>query len=353
MARSDSAAVATPSRQAALELAEKVAFLRHPASYPGSVIAVEAIETHMSWLFLTEAHAYKLKKPFCRNGIDYGTPALRRRNCRRELRLNRRLAAGVYLDVLPLVRQARGALAIGAAGEPVDWLLRMRRLPSTQTLEAALCAGRASAADAHALLERLAPFFAGAAPARMGALAYRRRLRAMIASAAARLRRPEFHLDAGRIDGLGTRLDRFVRDRSGLFDERTGDDRIVEGHGDLRPEHIYLTQPIQVIDCIEFDRALRLRDPVDELAFLALECDRCGRPEMDAWLFAAYRELAGDDPPRALVEFYKAANAFKRAHIAAWHMEDPETGPARKWIDRANDYLASCHHCLSRAEQAR
>ena len=116
--------------------------------------------------------------------------------------------------------------------------------------------------------------------------------------------------------------------------------RIVEGHGDLRPEHIYLTQPPTVMDCIEFDRSLRLRDPIEEVAFLAMECDRGGYPQFDGWLFAEYHARSHDQPPRALVEFYKALSAFARARIAIWHLDDPDTGPRQCWIDCANDYLA-------------
>jgi len=328
-------------------LAAKVAFLCRPEAYPEPTARVEAIETHLSWLFLTEQHAYKLKKPFRRNGIDYSTPATRRLNCRRELRLNRRLAQDIYLDMLALTRDAAGGLALGGAGRRVDWLVRMRRLPSALTLERGLQAGTIGADDARRIVARLVPFFASAPRVRATAAGYRHRLSKAVAAAAAQLGRPEFGLAAAGIGALAATLDWFLATHGELLDARARAGRIVEGHGDLRPEHIYLTSPPTIIDCIEFDRDLRLHDPVDELAFLAMECDRCGRPELDAWLFAAYRELAGDEPPRPLIEYYKGYNAFKRARIAIWHLEDPETGPRQHWIERANDYLARARRHLA------
>jgi aminoglycoside phosphotransferase family enzyme len=141
-------------------------------------------------------------------------------------------------------------------------------------------------------------------------------------------------------------------ERIGLLDARAAERRIVEGHGDLRPEHVYLTDPPAIIDCIEFDRSLRVRDPADELAFLALEGERLGCPALDGWLFGAWRTLAADEVPRALVEFYKARNALVRARIAIWHLEDSGSGsamPAQAWRDRAGDYLRRAEACIGRA----
>lgn len=348
MARPGRPDVGAPQGSTAAQgLAAKVAFLCRPDSYPEPTSGVEAIETHMSWLFLTDRHAYKLKKPFQRNGIDYSTPAMRGLSCKRELRLNRRLAADVYLAVVALTADASGRLALDGAGRRVDWLVRMRRLPAALTLERGMEAGTVGAADARRIVARLVPFFASAPCVRITPVAYRRRLSNVIANTAAELGRPEFGLASRRIGALTAALNRFVATHGDLLDARVRAGRLVEGHGDLRPEHVYLTTPPTIIDCIEFDRNLRLRDPIDELAFLAMECDRGGRPELDAWLFASYRELAGDDPPRALIEFHKAHNAFIRARIAIWHLEDTDTGPPQHWIASANDYLGHTRHSLA------
>jgi len=87
-------------------LADKVAFLKRPASFPDRPKRVESVETHMSWVFLTEHYAYKLKKPVCFDFLDYRTLAARRRCCEEEVRLNQRLAAGIYLAVAPLVTES-------------------------------------------------------------------------------------------------------------------------------------------------------------------------------------------------------------------------------------------------------
>lgn len=330
-------------------LAAKVAFLSRPDSYPEPPERVEVVETHMSWLFLTGQHAYKLKKPFHRGGIDYRTAAARRRSCASELRLNRRLAPDVYLDVVALTRSAEGHLALGGAGRRIDWLVRMRRMPAALSLEQRVCSGSVNAADVRRIVERLVPFFSTARRAHWTAVAYRRRLVSAINLAAAELARPEFGLAAYSVDALAADLRHFVAARQELLDARVHARWIVEGHGDLRPEHIYLTDPPTIIDCIEFDRNLRLRDPVDELSFLAMESDRLHRPELDGWLFLAWRELSGDDPPRELIEYYKAHNAFIRAKIAIWHLDDPAATSRQCWVDRVEDYMGRARDYLARA----
>jgi aminoglycoside phosphotransferase family enzyme len=109
----------------------------------------------MSWLFLTEQYAYKLKKPVRRNEIDHRTLAMRRLSCKRELRLNRRLARDVYLGIVAL-RASSGRLSLGGPGRTVDWLVRMRRLPDALTLECAMLTGHVTRPDA-CLLRECAP----------------------------------------------------------------------------------------------------------------------------------------------------------------------------------------------------
>lgn len=334
-------------------LAAKVAFLSRADSYPEATGPVEALETHMSWLFLTRRHAYKLKKPFSRGKIDYRTPAARRRSCAGELRLNRRLAPDIYLDMVALTMDAAGRLALDGAGRRIDWLVRMKRLPAALSLEQRLREGTVDAADAHRIVARLVPFFAAARRARWTGVGYRRRLISTINTAAGELVRPEFDLDRSDVGTLASGLRHFVATRLDVLDARVRAGRIVEGHGDLRPEHVYLTEPPTIMDCIEFDRNLRLRDPVDELSFLAMESDRIGRPGLDGWLFDAYRDLADDDladddPPRELIEFYKGYSAFVRAQIAIWHLEGPGAGPREKWIARTHDYLDRTRDYLAR-----
>ena len=127
--------------------------------------------------------------------------------------------------------------------------------------------------------------------------------------------------------------------------------RLVEGHGDLRPEHICLGPAPQVIDCLEFRADLRFLDPVEELAFLTMECDRMGARSIGPVLFRHYRLRAHDTPPPVLITFYKGIGALIRARIAILHLrESPVRDPA-KWPRRAAEYLATATHAAQHLDR--
>lgn len=321
-------------------LAEKVAALRSPHCYPQPAFAVEAIETHMSWVFLTARDAWKLKKPARYDHQDFRSADGRRFFCEEELRLNRRLAPDVYLQVVPLTRERDGALRLGGEGEPVDWLVRMRRLPADCMLDALLARRAATPAHLHAVAERLCRFFATLPPAPLDAAAYRALLHAHLQEAEHELSRPAWRLPAARIRAFFEALRGTLRDRRELFDLRVAQGRVVEGHGDLRPEHVWLGEPLAIIDCLEFSPRLRLQDTADETAYLALECERAGAPALAQELLDAYLSCSGDAVPRALVHWYQACRACSRAALAIRHLHEPRYRASPKWRLRTLRYLA-------------
>lgn len=317
-------------------LAEKVAFLRRSGSYPVRARAVVAIETHFSWVFLAGGRAYKLKKPVHRRPMDYRSIASRKRSCQREVALNRRLAPDVYLDVVPLSQTAAGALRLGPGGRAVDWLVLMCRLPARRMLDRALVRGRVRASHVRAVIERLAAFYAAAAPVRLTGAQYLARLRARTLENRRELLEPSLGLDRALVARICTAQLQYLRASSADIRARAA--RIVDGHGDLRPEHVYLGPPVAIIDCLEFARDLRALDPLEEIAFLALECARLGAPFVARELIDLFRQ-ASDDAPDALIDFYLSQRAANRAKIAAWHLHDPEIQDRPRWIGRAHSYL--------------
>ncbi len=317
----------------------KLAFLSRPPSYPEPTTRVERVQTHLSWVFLTDAHAYKLKKPARSDFVDLRTVADRRRNCRAEVRLNRRLAPDVYLGAVPLTCDAAGRLAINGDGDVVDWLVRMRRLPQDRMLDRIIASGLASTIDVDAIVQPLCRLYRAAPPVAMPAAAYLEALAAEIDATQLALREPGYALPADTLDRIAALQSRVLaRDRASIGDRATAG-RIVEGHGDLRPEHVCMLSPPRIIDCLEFSRELRSLDAADELAYLALECERLGAPDLRERIFDAYRRLSGDTVPEALIDFYQSYRACIRARIAIWHWRDPALRGIPKWRVQALDYL--------------
>lgn len=326
-------------------LAEKVAFLSLPAAYPNATMHVEVVETHMSWVFLTKMLAHKLKKPVCYEFLDFRTLEARCRNCEEEVRLNRRLAPRVYIGAVPLVVDAGRELQLDGKGEIVDWLVRMRRLPSERMLDRAILQGTVQDQELQGVARLLADFYKNAIRAAIPPPEYRRRLSDAVTENQRALLAPEFDLPADVVAGVSNILRETLIDSSPLFDSRVQHCHVVEGHGDLRPEHVYLGPDPVVIDCLEFHRDFRILDWADELAFLAMECERLGSPESGKVILKACCRELDDRPPAALIHFYKAHRALLRAKLTILHLQDEDVRDPGKWRLRAMEYvgLANAH----------
>lgn len=317
----------------------KLAFLREPASYGSATGPIDVIETHMSWVFLAGELACKLKKPVHTPYLDFSTPEARCHFCREELRLNQRLAPGIYLSVDTLSLDSQGHLQLGGGVEQVDCLVRMRRLPASSMLDQALMHQQASPATMHRIAARIAEFHRQLPPLYPDPLTWRNTLRAEIdRNEAALLAHPQA-ADQQDARDLCEQQRELLHRRASWFEERISQGRIIEGHGDLRAEHVYLGNDIGAIDCLEFDRHLRTLDTADEIAFLALDCERLHAPALAAELLQAYWQQAHDCPPPALVHFYQALRAGVRARIAALHLDEAPFRQSTKWSQRTRDWL--------------
>lgn len=327
------------NRASEVDLDTKVAFLKQSESYPERPLRIDAVETHMSWIFLTGRHAYKLKKPVHYEFLDFSTLDARRRNCAEEVRLNRRLARDVYLGALPLIVDSGGSLRIGGDGETVDWLVHMRRLPADRMLDYLIRHRALETEDLRRVARTLTLFYQSNPPVRLSGREYYGRLERNVCANLQELVKPEFELPADLVQRVRESQLGLLQREPALVEARADRGRIVEGHGDLRPEHVCLEPRPVIFDCLEFNRAFRIIDPVDELGFLAMECDRLGAPTVGDELFAIYTPMLNDKPPQSLINFYKANRACLRAKLSIWHTRDLEEAQWPKWRARAIEYL--------------
>ena len=325
-------------------LRDKVGFLESRDAYTPRPEDVQVIETHMSWVFLTDREVYKLKKPIRYDVLDFSTPELRRRSCEREIQLNRRLAPEVYLEVVALTAEAGGGLCLGGPGRPTDWLVKMKRLPAERMLDGLIVGGAVRRSDVEPAAALLAAFYRSAVPADIDGAGYRRHLREGIEADREELVKPIYRLPTGDVRRVANEQLTYVHEARDKLDLRVSAGRIVEGHGDLRPEHICLSDPPAIIDCLEFSRDLRILDPLDELSFLSLECRRLGAPEVGGWFLDAYRHATDDESPRDLFRFYRRFRALRRAKVAIWHLRESGVVNADKWRERAQWYIANAAH---------
>lgn len=331
---------ATPAEAAAYaSVEEKLAALSAPSTYGPGVLEVRLIETHFAWVFLTQDTVYKLKKPIVAPELDLETPAKRQHNCREELRLNRALSPAVYLGIESLVRGADGRLHLDGEGVAVDWLVQMRRLPEDLMLDYAIAAGRVTRERIDAAARLLIDFYSRQPPVEIAPDAYVQRLQHQIETNRTELLAVDLGLDAAVIERLIGEQRAALQDLHAEIAQRAVQRRIIEAHGDLRPEHVCLTTPPVIIDRLEFSLDLRLLDPCEELAYFAIECSHAGAAWIGDRVLSLYRSATRDPVPDTLYRLYQSHRAATRAKIVAWHLRDAGFKARQPWSAIAGRYL--------------
>jgi aminoglycoside phosphotransferase family enzyme len=320
-------------------LAEKVAFLSRPDAYPSSVGEVMLRETHMSYVFLTGDRVYKLKKPVRFPYLDFSTLERREAACRAEVSLNRRLAPDVYIGVAPLTASADG-FCIGGAGAITDWLVVMRRLDDRWDLEQVLREKCLATPQLDRVASTLVRFYRHVRPLLISSAPHLSEWSRSLTANRRVLLDPRLGLPSALIRRIDRLQRRFLTECGTMLRARVRRRRIVDGHGDLRPEHIWLDHQVRIIDCLEFNPRLRAVDPFDEIAYLDLECERLGAAWAGRYIRARLKRGLREDLPLALHHFYRSYRATLRARLAIAHLAEPKPRTPEKWPRLARTYLA-------------
>lgn len=306
--------------------------LRHPEAYPHPVEPeIVVVETHISWLFLTGRFAYKLKKPVNLGFLDFSTLERRRHFCHEELRLNRRLCPELYLDVLPVTESA-GKLRIGGDGEAVDYVIRMVQFDRRFELDRLLRNGELTKRQIDEAATVIAAFHAEAPRA----------------DPAAKFGTPEVivkpmleNLDlteevARTIEELSDieKLRHWTlaehRRLSGIVRERKALGMVRECHGDLHTGNMVIRDgEIVIFDCIEFSHALSIIDVMSDVAFLFMDLEHSGHPEL-AWHFLnGWLTKSGDYGGLQVLRLYCVYRAMVRAKVTSIRLAQ-ESGEEEK-----------------------
>lgn len=303
-----------------------------PDFYPHAPRSVELCETHISWVFVAGELVYKVKKPVVLPFLDYGTIERRHEMCREEVRLNRRLAPGLYLGVVAIVRSADGySLTSEDHGGAVEFAVQMRRVQVDRSLAALAARDELEPAHISAVARRLARFHAEApivAPERDGVDS----LVATLEENLATLREAGAEvLDEHRLRAAERFTRSFLAGKRDELDARSQGGLVRDCHGDLRAEHVIVPahRPVYVYDCVEFNPELRHIDVAADISFLIMDLTRLGLQRLAFQLVDAYRRAGGDPGDDALLSFFASYRAWVRAKIGCLRSlelaaEDPE-----------------------------
>lgn len=322
-----------------------------PDTYPSEEGPVRFIETHVSRLYFTSGHVYKIKKPVNFGFLNFTTLDRRRFYCAEEVRLNDRFAPGTYLGVVD-IRRRGGRFSVGGEGEIVEHAVRMKRLPEERMLDRLLCVGDPSLGqEMERVGERLRDLMDGAERCRNEG----GQSNLEIVRINWRENFSQTHpFEGGTLEAAGIRaceayVDRFLGENSALLLRRESEGWVRDGHGDLHAEHICLTDPVRIYDCIEFNRRFRIADVAADLAFLLMDLDYRGRRDLARRLLETCAEALGpQEETERLLPFYKIYRAWVRGKVDSFLSAAPEASAevrkeaeerARRYFNLALGYL--------------
>lgn len=298
-------------------------------------------ETHISWVLVTPEYAYKIKKALKFDVLDYSTLYARRRLCEEEVRLNRRLAPELYLDMVP-VTGTYAEPTLGGDGGRIEYAVRMHAFPQEALWTARLAQGQLTVAEVEALADKLAAFHRQAAVAPAGtpwgsARSVDRGARQDLATVEAQAGSAGMRAQAHLLTVWLSTQDRVLD----LIGQRKDQGYVRECHGDLHCANILtLDGQVEVFDCIEFNDDLRWIDVVNDLAFAVMDLRFHGQPGLAAILLERYLEAGGDYSGLAVLGYYLTMRAVVRAKVCLLRANALSGPAAAEQTELARRYLA-------------
>ena len=302
-----------------------------PETYPELTDKIELIQTHISFVFLIDNYVYKIKKPVNFGFLDFSTLEKRKMYCEKELALNRRLCPEIYLSVVPITRQADG-LRLGGDGEPLEYALKMKRLPQECIMTYLLWNGKIGKETIDDLAKIVAKFHNEAQTNEE-------------ISEIGGIKTVKFNWDENfaqtqkyigqtvtqdAFDFIQSKINSFIADNAALFQSRLEGNRIRDCHGDLHSGNIFVTDKIYIFDAIEFNDRFRYSDVAADVAFLAMDLDYQNRSDLADYFIEQYIGYSKDTELTKLLPFYKCYRAYVRGKVVSFRLDDPNINPEGK-----------------------
>jgi hypothetical protein len=316
--------------------------LLNPKIYPDLPKEVKFIETHISLLFLTGDHVYKIKKPVNFGFLDFTTLEKRRFYCEQEVKLNRRLSREIYLGVVEITYDQEQILLEGR-GEVVEYAVKMKQIPEEFLMDKLLEKDQVTPKMMETVAEKLVHFYSTAETGDfIKGFAKPERVKQ---DTDENFEQTEKYIDVtipkDVYEEVKNKTNDFFRLKGKIFYQRIASDRIRDCHGDLRLEHIFLGNEISIFDCIEFNERFRYTDVAADIGFLAMDLDYHGREDFSEHLIRTYIKKSGDRDLMKVLDFYKCYRAYVRGKVESFRLDDLNIPghEKREAIKRAQKYF--------------
>ncbi|MFN2359104.1 MAG: AAA family ATPase [Desulfotignum sp.] len=312
--------------------------------YPHNPTEIIHKQTHISDVFLAGDLVYKVKKPVNMGFLDFSTLEKRYEFCCEEVRLNQRLTSDIYLGVEKITWDKTG-YGLNSSGQTVDYAVTMRRLPDENTLESLLVSNQGTESFIDRLIHTLSDFYTASALTKkeMDQFGSFEAIGQKCRDNFNRL--PDFsdtRTNKRKVQMIKAATQMFLDRHKDLFDRRMENKHICDTHGDLKTEHVYQYQGVQILDCIEFNHAFRYQDTASDLAFLAMDMDFLGYRPAGLFLLSRYVQTTSDADLMQVIDFYKCFRAMvqvKVYHLQTEAMSSQDDAKKAEHIHEMEHYL--------------
>jgi uncharacterized protein len=324
-----------------------VAALLTPQAYSENPNKIELIQTHISFVFVTDTFVYKMKKAVNFGFLDFSTLEKRQFFCKKELELNRRLCPDVYLEVLPINKSS--VIKIRGGGKTVEYVLKMKRLPQEKIMTALLKEDKVDDKTIDKLAKIIATFHAKAETNKK--INEYGSIKVIMTNWAENFAQTQKYVNqtisAEQLQNIQSKINGFIENQQKLFDGRIEDGKIRDCHGDMHSGNIFLTDPICIFDAIEFNDRFRYSDVASDIAFLAMDLEFQNKPHLSDYLIKQYLAYSKDKSISSVLSFYKCYRAYVRGKVISFklddsnintHEKDASTKEAQAYFNIAAEY---------------
>lgn len=305
-----------------------IQFLKQPTSYPHHPESVEHIQTHISHVFIAPPYVYKFKKPVDFDFLDFSTLKKRKYYCDQEVKLNRRLCDGPYLGVIPVYKQGDSWSFTGdEKSKPAEYGVWMNLLSKENFLIEYLKKGELTNKHIDRVVEKLGQFYKNQSPGheilewgepdkiKINTDENFEQTEAFIGRTISKI----------SYDTIQYFTNHYLNRQEHLFKQRIKEQHIVDGHGDLHLEHIHFTaDQVCIYDCIEFNDRFRYQDIASDIAFLAMDLDFNGLPQMSNYFIHQMSAELNDPDLLNITDFYKCYRAYIRGKVKSMESVEQE-----------------------------
>jgi len=301
-----------------------------PQAYPENPGKIELIQTHISFVFVTENFVYKMKKAVNFGFLDFSTLDKRRFFCEKELELNRRLCPDVYLEVAPITKS--NSIEIWGNGETVEYALKMKRLPQEKIMTVLLKEDKVDDKTIDRLAKIIASFHYSAQTNRQineyGSLKIIKTN--WDENFAQTQKYIEQTIPKDQFQFIQNKISSFMENNGALFESRINAGKVRDCHGDMHSGNIFLTNDICIFDAIEFNDRFRYSDVASDVAFLAMDLDFQQKPSLSDFFIKRYLAYSNDKELLSVLPFYKCYRAYVRGKVISFKLDDQNVASEEK-----------------------